>query len=341
MTGTMLAAVFAAPGELALQRVPLPVITAPDQVIIKVEAAGLCGTDLQILKMPPGHPAAVGAILGHEFIGTVEQAGPLAPDLKPGDHVAADPNLTCGACLYCRRGLPNMCSSMTTLGIFLNGGFAEYCAAPARALYKISPRVRPESAVLIEPLACVVSAVEKAALQAGETAVVLGAGPIGLLFARLLAAAGAGRVIVSEPSAYRRACASRDEACLTADPAACDLVELTLSETGGLGADVVVDATGALFPQALALTCRGGRVLLFGQNDNACEPLRQNLITRREITVLGSYIARYSFPAAIEILERGVVNFAGLVTHRFPLEKIADGLVAMRAGEAIKVMITP
>ncbi len=341
MTKTMRAAVFTAAGELSLLEMPLPTVTSVDQVLIKVEAAGLCGTDLQILKVPPGHPATTGAVLGHEFVGTVVEAGPEIGGLKIGDRVVADPNLTCGECSYCRMGMRNMCSRMTTLGIFLNGGFAEYCLTPARALHKISAELHPARAVLIEPLACVVSAMEKVALQAGEVVVVLGAGPIGLIFARLAAANGAGRVIVSEITSFRRSCAGRDEVCLAFDPSEGSLKELVENETGGLGADAVIDTTGSLFPLALELARRGGRVMLFGQNDTACEPVRQNEITRREITVLGSFISRHSFPRAVQLLERNVIDLDDLITHRFPLSRITEGLEAMRTGEALKVVITP
>ncbi len=124
MSEKMKAAVFEGGGKLSIKEVPVPKVEKADDVLLQVEAASICGTDVQILKTPPGHPATPGAVLGHEYIGKVLEAGPAVTHVKAGDRVAVDPNLTCGLCAYCRIGLPNMCSNMTTLGIFIDGGFA-------------------------------------------------------------------------------------------------------------------------------------------------------------------------------------------------------------------------
>lgn len=341
MSATMTAAVFAAPGCLELREVPVPTIKQPDEVLLKVLAASICGTDLHILHVPPGHPGTIGAILGHEYVGEVLEVGPAVTNLKPGDRVVVDPNLTCGNCLYCQISRPNMCSNMTTLGIFLDGGFAQYNVAPARALHKISRQVPPEIAVFAEALSCVVNATRKIALEPGETAVVLGAGPIGLYFTQIFKASGAGQIIVAEVSPYRQKFAELSGATRVVDPRKEDPVAVISSLTGGLGADVVVDAVGTLLPLALKLVRRGGRILLFGQNQNARAEIAQNDITRNEITIMGSFIARYTFPPTIKLIESGLLNLEPLITHRLPLERIAEGMEAMKSGEAIKVIIFP
>lgn len=341
MEEKMLAAVFSALGTLDLKEVPVPEIKSPHDVLLKVTAASICGTDLHVLHVPPGHPGNVGSILGHEYVGEVVSFGGAVKGLEVGDQVVVDPNLTCGGCLYCKNGMSNMCSEMTTLGIFMNGGFAQYNVAPAQALHKISREIPPEMAVFAEPLSCVVNATQKIKIQPGETAVVLGAGPIGLYFTQIFKASGAGKIIVAEISDYRKKYALESGATVVVSPREQDLGQTVKSLTGGLGADVVVDAVGSLVKEAIGVCRRGGRILLFGQNANAREQIAQNDITRNELTLMGSFIARYTFPPTIKIIESGVLPLEKLITHRLPLSRIHEGFEDMKKGEAIEVVVFP
>ena len=192
MSKTMTAAVFKGNGQLAVEEVPVPELQKPDDVILRVEAASVCGTDVHILDVPPGHPATEGAILGHEFVGEVVSCGEAVGHLEKGDKVVVAPNISCGTCIYCRKNKANLCVNMTTLGIFIDGGFAEYCRAPASALHPYSRNLPPDKAVLAEPLSCVVNAVKKVDVVPGQSVLILGAGPIGQLFIDVLKANGAG-----------------------------------------------------------------------------------------------------------------------------------------------------
>lgn len=341
MSEGMRAAVFEGDGRLTVREVASPGSPGPGQALIRVHAASICGTDLHILEVPPGHPATPGVVLGHEYVGEVVAVGPGVGHVRPGDHVVVDPNIRCGTCRYCQRGLANFCENFSTLGIFQDGGFAPYNLAPAANLYPISPEVPWEYAVFAEILSCVVNGTQKVALHPGETAVVLGAGPAGLLFTQVLRAAGAGAVIVSEPSPFRADFAWRSGASLVVDPSRGSPGEAVREWTGGLGADVVVDAVGSLLGQALELVRPRGRVLLFGMNREALPPIRQNTITRNEVRILGTYIADRTFPAAIRMIERGLLNLDELVTHRLGLEEIPEGIEALRSGRAVKVIIDP
>ncbi len=336
----MLAAVFEGEGRLNLKKVPIPRIKRGDEVLLEVEAASICGTDVHILEVPPGHPASPGVVLSHEYTGKVLEIGKEVTQFKINDRVIIDPNITCGSCPYCQRAMPNMCENVTTLGIFIDGGFAEYNVAPAKALHRISSQVSAELAVFAEPLSCVVNGTRKLKVQPGESVVVLGAGPIGLLFTRLFKVSGASEIIVSEVSPYRKEFARRSGATRLVDPGREDLYGIVKDKTH-IGADVVVDAVGDLFQDALKLTRRGGKILLFGQNEKARARIFQNIITRCELDIMGTYIARFTFPPAIQIIESGLLNLQELVTHRFPLEEIHKGIQVMRKGEAIKVVITP
>lgn len=336
----MLAGVFEGEGKLSIREVPEPKITKPDEVLIKVELAGICGTDVHILEVPPGHPATPGAILGHEYVGIVQEKGDAVKNLDIGDRVVVDPNLTCGTCRYCRRGLPNMCENFTTLGIYLNGGFAQYNVAPSRALYKISKDVPVERAALAEPLSCVVNAVRKLNIQVGDNVVLIGAGPMGLLFLLMLKAQGAGKLIVLEPTPFRAKMAEELGASIVLNPKEIDVRETILNLTE-LGADIVIDAVGSQFETALNLVRRGGAILLFGMNENAKPQIKQVLIPRYELKVIGSYISWFSFPQTVAILESGNVPVEKLVTHKLSIKQLKDGIEIMKRGEGVKILINP
>ena len=336
----MLAAVFEEEGKLNLKEVPVPGIKRPDDVLLQVEAASICGTDVHILEVPPSHPANKEVILGHEYTGRILEAGDKVIDFKQGDRVVVDPNITCGNCTYCKMGMPNMCERMTTLGIFINGGFTRYSLVPAKTLHKISPNLEAELAVFAEPLSCVINATQKLKVQPGENVVVLGAGPIGLLFVQMFKASGAGKIIVSEVSEYRRKYAKESGATRIVNPLKEDLEKIVKEEVV-IGSDVVVDAVGTLFKQAMKIVRRSGRILLFGQNHKARAEIAQNDITRSELVVLGNYIAKFTFPLAVKIIESKILNLEKLITHRFSLRDIHRGIKVMRDQKAIKVVIIP
>jgi (R,R)-butanediol dehydrogenase/meso-butanediol dehydrogenase/diacetyl reductase len=340
MSQTMTAAVFKGRGQLAVEDVPVPELEGPDDVILRVEAASVCGTDVHILDVPPGHPATEGAILGHEFVGEVVSYGEAVEHLQQGDKVVVAPNISCGTCVYCRKNKANLCTNMTTLGIFIDGGFAEYCRTPASALHPYSRDLPPDKAVLAEPLSCVVNAVKKVDVVPGQSVLILGAGPIGQLFIDALKANGAGSIVVSEPNALRADVARKVAGVRVANPNEEDLAKVLANAADG-GADLVVDAVGSLFGVALEHVNPGGTVLLFGMNETARREVGQYWITRKEIRVLGTFISGGSFPETVKLLESGLLDVERLVTHRIGVREIPDGIELMRRGDAIKIVVTP
>jgi (R,R)-butanediol dehydrogenase / meso-butanediol dehydrogenase / diacetyl reductase len=340
MAATMQAVVFHGDGKWGVEAAAVPRIDADDDVLLRVERASICGTDIHILATPPGHPATPGSILGHEYVATVVETGAGVGHLRSGDRVVIDPNITCGLCQYCRLGMTNVCENMTTLGIFRDGGLAEFNLAPAKVLHKLSHEVPPERATLAEPLSCVLHAFEKAVLTPGESVVILGAGPIGLIFLLLCKTAGAGKVFLVEPVEFRRRTAEAFGADGVLDPKIADCAAEIKAATK-LGADVVIDAAGTLLPEALQLVRPGGRVILFGINQHAERQFNQYFTTRYEVTILGSFIQRTEFPKVVRLLEAGILPLEKLVTHRLALDQIGEGFAAMRAGEAIKVVAAP
>jgi 2-desacetyl-2-hydroxyethyl bacteriochlorophyllide A dehydrogenase len=322
------AAVLADVGTLRIEERVEPRLTDPDEVLIDVEACGICGTDLHILSRPPSHPANVGVVLGHEFVGRVADTGPSVTGFSPGDRAVVAPNLWCGECRYCRRGRRNQCERGTTYGIFIDGGLAPRVAVRSRACYPISGQLPAHVAALAEPLSTVVHGVHQAAVFPGETALVIGAGPIGVLFCALLSDAGA-VVTVVEPTPERARLARRLGAADVVAP----------GEAAGLEADVVVDAVGSQLPAALDAVGKGGRVLLFGMNERARAEIAQSRITRDELTVVGSYVGQDVFPDAVRLLEGGRIEFSAVVTHRVPVDELPQAIEELREGRALKVVV--
>lgn len=334
---TMRAAVFVAPGQVEVQQRAPAVLAGTRDVLLRVEACGICGTDLHVLEDPPAHPATVGVVLGHELVGIVVEAGSEVVGLTVGQRVVVSPNLSCAACPECKRGLFSACADFSTVGIFQDGGLADLVSVPARACHPISLALPRRTAALAEPLSCVLNGIRQAAAVPGQIAVVHGAGAIGLLFLAVLTAAGV-RCIVVEPAPARRDAAVKMGAWAVLDPRVGDVAAEVLGLTGD-GADLAVDAVGSQLALALEVVRPRGRVLLFGMNSQATAAIGQNLITRKELIVFGTYVGDFTFPDAVRLLEADVLDLSPVVSHWLPLEALQDGLAALTAGTAVKVVI--
>lgn len=330
--------IFRGNGMLETVERDRPQIVADDDVIVRVEACGICGTDLNILAVPPAHKATPGIVIGHEGVGIVEEVGAAVRGLKPGERVVIANRLTCGKCAYCRRGLDNQCTNYQTIGTTVDGAFAPTLCAPARALWPISQNVARDDAALFEPLACAVGAIKRAPFQAGDNVAIIGAGPMGLLFALLYRTMGASKIILLDMAPYRLEFAQQlgMDASLNVtqvDPAA-EVKRLT-----ELGADIVVDAVGNQIDQAVKLARRGGQVILFGLRSHDNPPVNQYTITRHDLTIHGAFVGLHPFAQTIQLLESRRVQPSMLITHRLPLGELAHGVELMRTQQAMKVLI--
>ncbi|MCA9838224.1 MAG: alcohol dehydrogenase catalytic domain-containing protein [Trueperaceae bacterium] len=336
---TMTAAVFARQGILEIQERPIPERLGADEVLLEVEAAGVCGTDLHILSDPPGHPATPGVILGHEIVARVAQLGDGVRQAKFGQRVTVDANLKCGLCRPCRRGKWNHCENWTTIGIFQDGGFTRFVKVPEKALQPISDALPLKDAIWTELLSCVIGSTDQVAIQPGQVAVVIGAGPAGMLHGLMFKAAGA-KVLVADVSPFRLALAQK-EGLASINVRESSLLDAVMSATEDWGADVVVDAVGNQFQTALEIVGTGGTVSLFGMNSHAKPELSQNLITRKELSVFGSYVGYNTFPRAIQVLESRAIQPSSLITHEVSVAHLPEAVAAARRGEAMKVMVQP
>lgn len=333
----MRGAVYEGEGRLVVRDVADPT-PGPEEVLIEVEACGVCGSDVQIINVPPGHPSTPPVIIGHEFVGRIRAAGTAVRDATIGARVVVDPDPKCGACDSCRAGRPANCTNIVALGVHRDGALARFVTAPANSVYPISEDVPAELAALVEPLACVVNGTNRAAIRPGETAVVFGAGAIGCLFVAVFRASGAARIVAVEPSRQRAPVAravGADEV-VTPDEWAARREELVPG-----GADVVVDAVGSVLPQAIEAAGMGARVVIFGMNGNARPPVHQIEIVEKGLTILGSYISNFTFPAAIRLVESGQLNLAPMISAVIPLDETEAGIARIRSGEAVKVVIKP
>lgn len=341
MKKRMMAAVFEGNGTLAVKEVDVPEINSADEVLLEVEACSICGTDVHILEVPPaGFDVEPGLILGHEIVGKVVAVGSSVKTLKKDDRVVVEPNDHCGVCKYCLRGLTNHCENQTSVGVNKNGGFAEYVKVTEKVAHKISDDLPTNIAVFAEPLACVVNGFQKINAVPGQNAFVIGAGPIALIFVQMLKASGISPVIVSEPMALRREYAKKCGADYVINPFEEDAGEFVKSVTG-LGADVVIDVVGSQISEGIRTVRKGGKVLVFGFNTRAEPKVIQHHIVLKEIQLLGTWIARTTFPAAVQILEKGVLDLEKLITHVMPLSRIHEGISLLAKGEGLEIIVTP
>ena len=320
---------------------PVPKISKQEDVLVQIEAASICGTDVHILHDPPGLPATIGAILGHEFVGRIVEVGKDVKSLKVGDRIVCDPNVPCGYCPMCQLGYPNLCRNIETIGIHVDGGFTEYVLVPEKMAVKIPADMPTDVAVFAEPINCVMGGMDKIRLLPGQTVLVLGAGPIGLYFTALLRANGAGKVLVSEVSEFRAAYAKQMGADRVINPIKENLSEIVKEATGGIGADVVIDAVGMLLPDAIQCVRPAGKILLFGMNDAARQTICQTDLTWNNINVLGNFIGLFTLVPTVNVLASGIIDFTQLITHRLSLEQFDEGMKAMKDGTGIEVVLYP
>ena len=319
----------------------MPEVKKADDVLVEVEAASICGTDVHVLGDPPGFIGTKGIILGHECVGTVKQVGTGVEGFKAGYRVVLVPNLPCGYCESCRRGKANMCNNERVMGVTCDGVFARYFVAPEVALTKIPDDMPRNLAVFAEPVKCVMGAMDWVRVLPGESVLILGGGPIGLYFTMLMKANGAGKVIVSEPSKYRAEYARACGADLVVNPIEENLHEVVLRETDGNGVDIAADAVGVLIKDAIECTCKGGRVVLMGQNGAVNETICQNDIVSKGLSIFGNYIGNYIMSRTVKMLEAGVIPVEKIITHQLPLSRFEEGLEAMRNGTGLEVILYP
>lgn len=340
----MKAAVFYAVHEpLRLEEVPTPVPQA-GEVLIRVAGCGVCHTDLHYIdhgtptfKKPP-------MILGHEIAGVVAAVGERVTSLAEHDRVLLPAVLSCGQCTYCRIGRENICENGIMLGNHINGGYAEYIAVPAKDVFKLPADVPlVEGSVIADAITTPFHAVvRRGRVTAGDWVVVFGCGGVGLSLVQIAAAAGA-RVIAVDIRDTKLDLARRFGASATLNSTGQAKLDKEVRKISGGGVDVAFEAVGKAAAQETALNClrTGGRLVLVGYSPDTMA-LNAGRVMFRELEVMGSLGCRpVDYPRAIELVRQGKIKLTEMVTHRFPLERIAEALDTLRGGEAIRIVVTP
>ncbi len=354
----MKAALFAGDGSVQVREVEKPA-PGPNDVLIRVEACGICGTDHHILT--GDHDEVNYPIVpGHELAGEVVETGSDVRHVAVGDLVAVNPNMSCGVCEACLRARPHLCRRMIAIGVNLPGGFAQFVCVPARQALVMAtaaerrgeaglfPPLSAMEAAMLEPTSCCVHGIDMAGIRPGDAVVIQGAGPIGLILLQLARAAGGAPVVVVEPSEQRRQMARELGADAVLSPVEYPgdaIVQPVRELTGGEGADVVIEASGhpAAAAVSIALARRGGRVVFFGVQPTDAKPLEVHprMIYREELTIVGSFVNPFTDGRARRMLVTRRVKVRPLITHVCGLEAIADAVEAIRQGETGKVMVLP
>ena len=334
----MKAAVCAA-GVITLRDWPEPV-PGPGELLLRMRGCGLCGSDLS--KISPA--AAAPAVLGHEVVGEVIAVGRGVRRFSPGDRLVVAHHVPCFACHYCRRRSPSMCRHFKRINLD-PGGFAERLRVPApnvaHAAFRLPAGLDDESASFTEPLACCLRAVKRSGVAPGDTALVVGLGSIGCLLVQLLALAGA-TAFGDDVLPARRALGRSLGARVADEPAALDA--MLAEATDGRGVDCVVITAGgaAVLPAAAARVRDGGALHYFAGGAGEALPLPLATLYHRELTVSSTYSSSPAELArAFDLLVEGRVRVDGLISHRLPLGRLAEGVELMRRHEAVKVYVTP
>ncbi len=320
------------PSDLRVEDVPFSPDLAPDEVLLRVAATGVCGSDL--------HPYETGSIgstvlnqplvLGHEFSGVIEERGSKV-ELPIGTRVAVDPAWVCGECRECRSGNQNLCRKQRFCGLAPDdGSLRERMVAPARFCHPICDSMSDAAAALLEPLGIALHATDLARIRVGATVAILGAGPIGLCLAQTTRAAGAGTVWISDPLEYRQSFAAKFGA---------------LPLPAGAEADVVIEAAWAResVQQAMEIARPGGTVVLVGIPFEDSVTFSHSVARRKGLTILMSRRMKNTYPRAIALIESGKVDVESLITHRFTLAQTPEAFRqnAKYMGEIVKIIIEP
>ena len=335
---TMTAAVWMGPDDVQVADVPVPVVPE-GWALVRIAYNGICGTDLSI--MHGKHPrAAAPLVMGHEMSGWVEIAGATGP--AAGTLVIVEPLISCGQCLSCTTGLTHVCRSLGLYGIDAPGGMAQFVALPPEVLHAVPGGVDPRVAALAEPLAVAVHAVDLSAMAPGDTVAVFGAGPIGVLTALVARHAGAGHVVITEPSPWRRQVAA--SLGFTVVPDGATMAETLAPLTSGEGADTTFDTAAhpSVAAQLTAVTRVRGRIVVVGVYKQPT-PVDLQAVCFKELTVVGVRVyTTADVRRAIELIATGALGLDRFPTKAFALADVSAAFDAATSGQdCLKVLLTP
>lgn len=315
---TMKAWVMKAPGRVEMEHLPIPHVKDPDDVLLKIKAVGICGSDVKIAEGK--HHYRPNTVLGHEFCGEIVEVGSHVHHMKVGDRVSVDNNIRCGFCDFCRMGLTSQCVDIKTsaLGVMRNGGYAEYCLVPEKQCFVLPDEIDDVLGTQVETLATVVNGMNTLQMLPYDYVMIIGFGPIGYLFAQF-AKNIAAKVAVTEIDPFRIEVAK--QCGLTVwNPEEVDVVAKITEFTYGRKADIVIEATGNGLATALQCVTPGGKVLPFGMDSSITTTVVPNEITRWATKILGLYLGQNTMVPSIRIFRENRLNMDPFFTKVIPMD---------------------
>ena len=314
----------------------------PDEILIDVKAAGICGTDIHLYN---GFGGATDCeppiVLGHELAGVISGVGSGVKHFNVGDRVCVDPNVMCGSCEMCRKGEVQFCDSMYATGVNYDGGFEEQCIVREKQAFLLADSVSFEAGSMCEPLACALHGFDISNVKLGSQVLIIGGGTIGMIMLQLCKNVGAAKIAVSEPDVSKHALALEFGADCVIDPV-CQDVEQTLKEAGVSHVDVVIECVGrpATMEDAVRFAGRGATVMLFGLGTSEdVMKLAPFELFRKELTIKTSYVNPMTQGRSVALLNAGMINLDKLVADIIPLEQLGAALQA--PSKAGKVIVKP
>lgn len=295
-----------------------------NQVRVNVKYCGVCGTDIHIYEGDGGSAAVVPpTVLGHEFSGVVSAIGKSVKNVQVGDRVSVDPNDTCGECYFCRNAQAHFCKNCIGIGTTYPGGFAEYVTVREKQVFKIHDNLSFETAALVEPVSCCLHGIDLCNIKVGQTVLIIGAGPIGLLMLQLAKMSGAGKIIVSEIVPEKRELALKYGASMVIDPINEDIGAILSANSENVSCVIECAGTIKTIEQAIKYAGKGSTVMMFGLvAPNATATIKPYEIFQKEIKLTSSFVNPYTFDRAIEVLAIGKVKTDEIVTDIIPLGEI-------------------
>jgi threonine 3-dehydrogenase len=328
-----------------LESIAIPTI-GPNDVLVSVRAASICGTDLHIYAWDPWSASRIKppVTFGHEFCGTVERVGEEVTTVRPGDFVSAEMHLNCGHCHQCLVGQLHLCQNLRIIGIDQDGCFAEFVRIPASNIWQIDPTIPEHYAAILDPLGNAVHTVLAGEI-AGQTVAVTGCGPIGLMAIAVAKACGSSTVFATEVNPHRRALALKMGADEALDPANANVVARVLAATGGAGVDVLLEMSG--HPQAIQqgfqMLRAGGRASLLGLPSQPVTFDLVNDVIFKGATIQGIFGRRMfrTWLQTTALLKSGRLNLEPLFRERYGLDRFADAFSLLQGGQAGKILFYP
>lgn len=320
----MKAAVFHNKHNLRIEEIEKP-HPKDKEVLIKIKACGICGTDIHIFEGDEGAAATpCGTVLGHEFSGVVEAVGKNVKSVTVGDRVCVDPNKLCNECYYCKNGIGHFCENMDGIGTTINGGFAEYCAVPESQIYKFSENISFEAAAMCEPLACCLHGIDMCDIVTGDNVVIIGGGMIGLIMLQLAKIKGAAKIVMIEPIAEKRKIAKNLGADITIDPV-CEDVNTVLNYNGINRVTTVIECVGKTETMKNAISYAGKKstVMLFGlTKPNEIVDIKPFELFKKEIVLKTSFINPYTQKRALDLIESRKIDVESMIFATETLDKL-------------------